>query len=531
MALDFQKTLPSLSTLDLWYKVVAKEELYLSDIPELIRLKWPYFRDNWHFIKDKYEKSIPYYSEPEALRSQIQLMTDFVDMQRNTKNAFDSEFILVRFFAIFDNTSINSDSLNYEERQIIDNKKNEVLAYTRKDFLNIRSQLEKERDELTDRIGCSSSDYNTVFARSSQPFMTKAKNKDMNNILELQEAIKSVNFILANSFSLSTSTIDPFALAKANANNPEIDIQTYFSGFLAKLNYGEDLQSLASRYLGDPNKWIDIAITNGLKAPYIDEVGEKIYLIASGGGNKINIKKVDSNGNSNSDKLIIGQPILLQSSTLNFPEQRLINNIIEIPQSGEIIIELSGEEDLHRYNKIDNAYIRVFKLNTTNSSFFIMIPSKTKLDDNNKSDTPWFLKKSDGIEKKQKVDICINDNGDIDFNSSSDLNLSYGLNNSVQAVKLKMSTEVGELRHHPEYGLANVKGIRNNDIVLIKKILSDSINSMIKSDERFAGIDKLDISYVPVFSNNSATVINVNLIVKLAGTGQLLPISFTINKG
>ena len=56
-------------------------------------------------------------------------------------------------------------------------------------------------------------------------------------MFELQESIKAVNFILANSFSLDTSAVDPFALARQNANNPDIDINDYFSGSLVKLNY------------------------------------------------------------------------------------------------------------------------------------------------------------------------------------------------------------------------------------------------------------------------------------------------------
>jgi len=101
--------------------------------------------------------------------------------------------------------------------------------------------------------------------------------------------------------------------------------------------------------------------------------------------------------------------------------------------------------------------------------------------------------------------------------------------NSVQAIRLKLSTEGGELKRHPEYGLANVSGLKNNDMATVRRILTDSMSKMISADERFANIETLDISYANNLDNVAATAINVNLVVKLAGSGQLLPITFSIN--
>lgn len=532
MALDFENSLSSLANLNLWYKVTAGDELYLSDVPEIIRLRWPYFRDNWEFLKESYAANISQYSDPQLLKTHINSFTEFVSSQRNsvsTRNPFDNSSVISRFYAIFDNTLINSVRLSYEERLIVDNKVRDIKAYTRGNFLYIREQLQKERDEIADKVSTTDADYNRVFNRSAQTARVNVTNKDLNKMFELMEAIKSVDFILANSFSLESSAIDPFALAKSNANNPNIDIQTYFSGTLAKLNYGEDLQSLASRTLGSPDKWIDIAITNGLKPPYIDEVGEKILLISNASGNQINISETDVDNKLNIDKLSVGQIILLQSSTQTFPEQRTIQNIKQVPISGEIIIELEGEADLERYKLNENAHIRIFKPNTINSSFFIVIPSLERLDDNIKSDIPWFLQGSRGIEKRQKVDLNIDESGDLNFNSTGDLQLSYGVTNSVQAIRLKLSTEGGELKRHPEYGLANVSGLKNNDMATVRRILTDSMSKMISADERFANIETLDISYANNLDNVAATTINVNLVVKLAGSGQLLPITFSIN--
>lgn len=531
MALDFESTIISQDELTLWFKLQTEEELSLADIPEIFHLRWEYFRDNWEFIRDNYVDAINSYPDPDKLRLEIDLFDEFVKSQRTSgsnKNPFDNDDVLFRFFTIFDNTLINSVNLTFEESRILNNKIELVNSFTRGDFLEIRAELQEERDALADRASATDEDYNRIFDRSAQAARVDIKNKDINKMWQLQQAIKSIDFILANSFSLETSAIDPFALARTNANNPDIDIQTYNSGTLVKLNYGEDLQALAKRTLGDPDKWIDIAIANGLKPPYIDEVGEKLNIISNASGNQINIASRDTQNELNIDKLSIGQAILLQSDTQTFPEQRSILNINEIPISGELIIELSGEPDLDKYKISENAYVRIYKQNTVNSGFYILIPSTQTLDDDLTGDTPWFLASSDVVEKRQKVDISLDENGGLNFDSTGDLQLSYGLDNSVQAVKLKLSIEKGELRRHPEYGLIAATGSTNRDIDVVKAALIESITSNIAADERFSRVQRLDVRYSNPNTGTESTGFNIILVVALAGSGQLVPITFSV---
>ncbi len=532
MALDFENSVEGAADLNLWYKLQNGEPIALSDFPEIIRLRYPYFRDNWEFIKPTYIEAVETYSDPDQLKSQIETFSDFIASQRistNSRNPFDNDDILFRFYTIFDITLVNNVNLTFEEQQTIDNKTNRVDSFTRKNFLDIRNQLEQERDDLADRANASDDDYNRVFNRSSQVGRVDIANKDINKMFELQESIKTVNYILANAFTLDTSAIDPFALARTNANNPEIEIGDYSSGNLTKLNYGEDLQALAGRTLGDPDKWIDIAIANGLKPPYIDEVGEKILLISNASGIQINIGGLDTNNELNVDKISVGQIIFLQSDVETFPEQRNILSIIEVPISGELILELDGDPDLDRYKLADNANIRIFKQNTINSSFFILIPSEDPLDDELKSDIPWFLRTSDIVERRQKVDLLLNNDGDLNFDPTGDWQLSFGLENSVQAIKLKMMIEAGELRRHPEYGLIPLAGSSNNDIEAIKDQLVESIVANIQADERFATISRLDVGYSNVLNANNSVSLNIILIVQLAGSGQQVPITFSVS--
>lgn len=532
MAIDFENALEAENQLNLWYKLRNDEALNLADVPEIIRLRWTYFRDNWEFVRDTYVEAVDTYPDPDRFRSEIDAFDEFIESQRTSgsnRNPFENEDVLFRFFTIFDNTLITSINLTFEEQQIVDNKVNETDLFTRGNFLAIRQAFQDERDAIADRAEATDEDYNRVFDRSPQTPRVDISNRDINKMFELQESIKAVDFILANAFSLETSAVDPFALARENANNPDIDIQTYSSGTLVRFGYGEDLQALAARTLGDPDRWIDIAIANGLKPPYIDEVGERLPLISNASGNQINIAGTDAANELNIDKLSVGQIVLLQSDVETFPEQRSILNITEVPISGELIIELTGEPNLDKYKLVDNASIRIFKQNTINSSFFILIPSTTPLDDDNQTnDVPWFLASSDVVERRQKVDLNLTEGGDINFDSTGDLQLSYGLENSVQAVSLKLSVEEGELRRHPEFGLVPLAGQTNRDIGLLKEALVDSITSNIAADERFSRVERLDIQYSNPQNATTAAGFQVILVVKLAGSGQLVPITFSV---
>lgn len=519
--------------LNLWFKIRGGDQLKLSDMPQIIPLRWTYFRDNWEFIKADILKLVPDYEDPDFLNQQIIDFSDFIQKQRTSSkniNPFSDGVTFNRFFAIFDNVLIENINLTNEEERIIDARTREVQAYSKNDFLRIKNEIISYRDRIADVGGLSDSSYNQVYNKSSIPQQINATIVDANLMATLQENLGTVNFILANLFAVDAA-IDPFALARANANNPDINIGQYKSGRLVKINYGEDLQSLANRYLGSPDKWIDIAIANGLKPPYIDEVGQKLNLLSNGNGNQINLSATDINGNLNIDKFYINQVILLQSNVQVFTEQRTIVDIKQIPISGEIIIELDGEADLNKYKISEQANIRVFKPNTINSSFFILIPSEEPLANDRQEEMPWFLAKSAADEKRAKIDIAIDDNGDINFGTNGDLKLSYGLANAIQAIRLKIVTELGSLRYHSEFGLVNILGNKNQNLDDLKALLVESINNQIEIDTRFDRVEGIDIQYLVDNNNNNAVAaMNITLSVKLAGGTTVIPISFTVAK-
>jgi hypothetical protein len=523
----------SLADLTLFLKFRDGTTLMLSDVPKIVSLRWPYFRDNWEFIKPGLIAKIANYNEQDYLKSQISALDNFITIQRTVNsnvNPFSDQSVFFKFYGVFDNVEVNSIDLTNEEIIIVDNAIARVSIFNKNDFLRIRNNISAARDTMADQVGLSDATYNAAVGRSSVPQQTTAQIEDMARMQYLQNAIFSCDFILANIASLSTSFVDPFALARVNANNPDFNIDAYKSGKLVRLNYGEDLTLLAARYLGDSNKWIDIAIANGLKPPYIDEVGQALPLVTNGSSNEINIGAVDVHGNPNIDKVYINQVVLLQSLTQNFPEQRTITNIRQIPISGELVIGLSGAHDMNLYKVSDNAYLRVFAPNTINSRFFILIPSMQPLPDARPEEVPYFLAAVSESEKRAKVDLTLGDNGELLLNSTGDVQLSYGLANALQAIKLKMVTQAGTLMRHPEFGLVNVVGTPTQNVSLIKASLIKSIDEQIRLDPRFERLENLDVQYTVNYTGSkSASAFIVRMQVRLAGSSTtVIPISFTV---
>ena len=521
----------SIADVNLWLRSRGGDDLVLADIPSIIPLRWTHFRDNWEFMKPDLLSNISQDVDPDFFNQQINDFSKFIESQRVTTkiNPFQDSQAFYRFYSIFNNVQIQSINLTNEERKLITNELSRIDSFSKNNFIKAKQNIIDYRDRITDTYGLSDLDYNKTFNKSSIPTQVNATIVEVNYLATLEESIRTCDFILANLFAVDIA-IDPFALARANANNPDIDIGSYSSGNLVKLNYGESLESLANRYLGDPNKWLDIAIANGLKPPYIDEVGVRVPLLSNGSSNQINLAKADITGNLNIDKLYINQQVLLQSNVEVVADQRSITGIKQVPISGEIILELDGDRNMGIYKIVDQAHIRVYAPNTINSGLYVLIPSSEPLPDKRVEEVPWFLAKSAEDEKRAKIDLALDPNGDLTFTTNGDVKLSYGLDNAIQAVKLKIITELGSLRYHPTFGFINVVGSKNLDVNAIKGLIVESINSQIEVDSRFDRVENISVDYlINSGTNEGVAAMIVNLTVRLAGGTQAIPINFTVN--
>ena len=516
-----------MSDLNLWLKDKLSETLTLADIPAIIKVRYPYIVENWGIVKETLLQRIETYQDPYRLQREIGTFDSLVKAQLAGATTTPSETrLLSRYYSVFDALTIGEVVLTKPESQIIDSETKRVQAFTKTSFMQIREDLVKARDQVADNVGGTDSDYNRVYNRSP---VRQTLNKSIDEIQlssQFQQGVYLVESVLANDNIIkSDAAIDPFAFARANANNPDFNIGQYASGRLVRMQYGETLQQLAARTLGNADLWYDIAIANGLKPPYVDEIGVKVDLISNGSGNRVNVARVGPGNQLNRDRFYLNQIILLQSNVERVPDQRVIKSITEIPVSGELVLELSGAEDMDKYQISDSAYIRVFAPQTVNSSFFVLIPSTDQSNpDQVQKDTPWFLRSKSEDERQAGVDFYIGDDGDLSFTPAGDIQLSYGAANGMQALLILLSTEVASLSRHPEYGIAYNIGDKNTNFAVARQKLAEAVSDQILRDRRFDRLKTLTVELV-----DGASGYKVFVEVVLAGGQSVIPISFSVN--
>jgi hypothetical protein len=528
MALVSTQTFESSSNLSLWFKVYTGAALNLADVPEIIPIRWIYFKDNWQLLRQRLLNNADKTFDPDYFRSTLIDLSTFIDNQRTNNtdvNPFASSAIYYRFYPIFDNIHLESITLTNEERTLIANKKAKVSVYSKIDFLNIKQTLRTYRDDLADLVGLSDSTYNEIYGRSPVIAQAVVSLSDLSLMKVIEGQLHTVDFVLANLFAVDNA-IDPFALARQNANNPNIDIRQYGSGKMVKLNFNEDLPSLAKRYFGKSDRWVDIAIANGLKEPYVDEIGQQLLFLTNGSNNQINLSVTDTQGNDNINKFYVNQIVLVKSTAYPYPSQRVITGIKSIPISGEIVLSVSGDSNMGLYLLSNGASIRIFKPNTINSSQYILIPSPDPLINARVEEMPWFMASKGIDEKNTKIDIALGDSGQILHTSTGDIALSYGIDNAVQAIQAKMQTELGANPRHPTFGLVNIVGTPSTIATEAKTTLINSIVSQIQADSRFDRVQSISIDRD--LTSEGVTYL-VQLVVKLSGSDTNVPISFTVN--
>ena len=410
-------------------------------------------------------------------------------------------------FEIFNSLTLDQVKFTPAQQDAIDAEIELARLITVDDLRKNRAVILELALQISNAFGAGNEFFSQVYSRPA-PY-ARVQEMTIDEFVILRALYDSVQ-----AFDLLTATQDlddqRVSSAYEFVGNLAEDADFTFIDSQAKMMvpvpFGLNIEQIAARYLGDPDRWLEIATINALKEPYIDEDGFFRPLLSNADGRQFNI--------SSKENLYIGQKIILSSLTQPQEARRIIN--IEKISDSNYLITADGLDNLSVYTTANSAKMQAFLPGTVNSQNQIFIPAEGAAPDDVRT-RPVSAFKNDPLVGLSKVDILLTENGDIAVNNYGDFRLAGGLTNIIQALKMKFSVNPGRLLKHLEYGAGIEHGVSSADVN--SQDIVETIRTSIQEDERFDQIERLEIVL-------NGPTLTINLAVSLANGQGIVPISF-----
>ena len=371
--------------------------------------------------------------------------------------------------------------------------------------------LADKTQNLSDSIAASTGPLHPQYAKTYKLSLPSGNRplteEDIILMAHLQEARTGYISTLATGEIFKERNPDPFL----NANkviDPTEQLPTPSSSFAVQFERGSSMERMAQKFLGDAARAKEIIILNDLKPPYIDEDGFNRNIQFAQGRQCIV---------SDITNLAINQFITINGTNLVLTKRQIIN--IEKLGPTEYRITVNGLANLDNFTIATSPYIHARIPSTIGSGDTILIPSSETLSEVPERPTALSTRLS-AAEKVFKVDVALDKNGDILVNKNSDVHRSFGYDNAVQAIRIALETEQGELEQHPNFGLGVPIGSRNSDITPAD--IQKMVRNQVSNDPRFVDVN----STVQVQGSTTRLFITAK---GASGTGKI-PVTFDIGR-
>lgn len=400
-------------------------------------------------------------------------------------------------------------------RAKIQNEIDRVASKTRKDFEADLSKLTQAADKLAVLVGVSSAKYDENYSNPNAGAAVRKTptQSDWDTVYALEDAINVMRSFAA------TDDGSPVKAARVNsidvmgqlARRSGIAFQRPASKFAIPFPYSGTLEGLAAQYLGDADRWHEIAALNGLREPYIDEVGFSMPLAVNGADDEIVVARTTN--------LYVGQAVFVSSRVAGREKCR----VMSLKNTGSTtVVKVDAEVSMSAYKVVDNAILEAFLPDTINSQNLIYIPSAQEpASNNNVTKSIPGVSEFDPMVSLGGVDLLLDNNNDLIITPDGDCRLAVGLTNIVQHVKIALNVEKGTLNQHPDYGLP----IKVGDSIAETSAgaVSKAIKDMFANDPTFSSVDA-----VRVEMTGGTAKINVALTAR--GCEQPVPVAFDVKR-
>jgi hypothetical protein len=408
--------------------------------------------------------------------------------------------------------SIKPGQLNLSNATIgaINKQRKYVRNFTQSTFEGFRDQLQAESNNYALACGAMPAAFATIY-NLQPPTTTRTPTDTDYKILEnMNAAIIQMNK-MALEPNVNNQVKNSMQFMAALAAQSNIPFVTPTSKFAIPFPYGSTLETLAYQYLGDTNRWPEIAALNNLRSPYVDEVGFTMSLLSNGVSNYVIV--------SNATLLYTGQTVYLSSNSTARTYRTIIG--VQPWNSTSTQVILSGNTDLARFTTAAQANLTAFLPGTINSTKTIFIPSTEG------TDVSDFIGKPNPAVTNATnyvlvggADLLLTSSNDLVITPNGDQPLSIGLANIIQRARLAFSTPQGSLLEHPTYGISLQPGMSIADFNAQQIALATQ--NLFSDDPAYIRVSSASV-------NLTGPVAQLNAQISVMGTSNYLPLSFTLN--
>ena len=412
-------------------------------------------------------------------------------------------------FTLLDQVPLNTLSLTNAQQAKIQQVINQANQTTIAQLKQYRATVLQLALQLSNSFGTGSPYYNEIFGGNPPVVRSLPITIDEYEILDsLYQSLACYDILTA------TTQIDDFAIqtnmeyVAGLATTADIEFSVPTSKVLAPVPFGLTVEAIAARYLGDPQRWLEIVTLNNLREPYIDENGFQLPLLSNAIGRQVVV--------GNNTDLFVGQRVILNAAGQPQSARTILD--IDTLSTTSFLLTLDGLPNLDNFTLSLGAYVQAYLPGTCNSQQKIFIPSNLPVPDVSNIVPPSGTS-SDPLTGLSKVDWLLTDSGDLAINNYGDFRLSYGITNIIQALRIKFGTQAGKVLLHPTFGLNVAPGSISSELKVQQ--LYDSINEMVTQDPRFSSVSKLQITL-------NGPTLAINLAVTMPGQTGVFPVSFAL---
>jgi hypothetical protein len=422
-------------------------------------------------------------------------------------NLFDEPEAFFDFFSVF---NVDDLELTAQQRDAIDADVELNSLISTEEIRGFVQEMVDFTLDLSNYYGAGDAFFSELTGRPEpKKRATPMSIEEFELLAALEEAVSGVNSLIATREFDDGRIESSLEYVGGLADDSLIPFNSSSTAKkLVPVPFNLTIEQITARYLGNPDRYNEIITINNLRSPYIDEDGFFYNFLSNGDSRQFNI--------DNNENLYIGQKIQISSNTVPTFVRKI--TAIEKITDSNYLVTVDGISDLNLLTTSDQAKMKAFLPGTVNSQNQIYIPTDAPIDAEPRTyDIPYL--EGDTLTGLSKIDWLLDDSGDIVLNSFGEVGLANGTTNLIQALKMKVSTQKGQMLSDTSFGLGLSPGVITSDVA-IESVLND-LRKMVLQDSRFSSVDKIEIE---LLTPDLAITINA----RLAGGRGIFPINFTV---